>query len=290
MGTTDRMAGAAVSPRERRADSRADLIAHLGAAVVQFQDGANDFDDAAGAVLALGRMELRCLSVLLFQGAASAEVLRQRLRLSRGQVSAIRERLLLAGYAREAHVGGSIRLELTEHARQWVGALWGPLAEASHALLSREPTANLRVLARFMTGVLSAQDVHLARLRALLESPGARAPANRSRGGLSPAALRRVQLFVEANLSRPIRLAELAERAGLSTFHFARAFRTSMALTPRAFVEELRVQRAQQLLRTTRLPLAQVAAEVGLGTQSRFTTVFRKRTGLTPAAFRRGLR
>ncbi|HEY8550394.1 MAG TPA: AraC family transcriptional regulator, partial [Vicinamibacterales bacterium] len=108
------------------------------------------------------------------------------------------------------------------------------------------------------------------------------------RGGLAPAALRRVQLFVEANLGRPIRLADLAARAGLSPYHFARAFRTSTGTTPRAYVEARRVERAKQLLKEGELPIAAIAVETGFGTQSRFTTIFRRLTGFTPAAYRRG--
>jgi AraC family transcriptional regulator len=59
-------------------------------------------------------------------------------------------------------------------------------------------------------------------------------------------------------------------------------------IPPRAFVEAQRVEKARRLLRQSALPLAQIAAEVGLGTQSRFTTTFRRATGFTPAAYRRG--
>ncbi|MPZ17533.1 MAG: hypothetical protein GEV06_06435 [Luteitalea sp.] len=52
-------------------------------------------------------------------------------------------------------------------------------------------------------------------------SPPARRP--HPRGGLSPAALLRVQLFIDENLAERIHLRDLALRAGLSRYHFARA-------------------------------------------------------------------
>ena len=107
------------------------------------------------------------------------------------------------------------------------------------------------------------------------------------RGGLSPAALRRVQLFVEANLARPIRLHHLAARAALSQYHFARAFKRSAGMTPRAFVEHRRIERAKRLLKESAKPIADVAIESGFNTQSRLTTMFRRGTGVTPAAYRR---
>jgi AraC family transcriptional regulator len=99
-----------------------------------------------------------------------------------------------------------------------------------------------------------------------------------------------VQLFVEANLERTIRLNDLAGRARLSVYHFARAFRVSAGKTPGAFVEQRRIERAKQLITQSDRSLAEVAVECGLGTQSRLTTTFKRRTGFTPAEFRRGQR
>ena len=62
-----------------------------------------------------------------------------------------------------------------------------------------------------------------------------------------------------------------AARAGLSVFHFARAFRVSTGLTPRAFVETRRIARARQLIAGTTQPLAALAvdtANVGMASAS----------------------
>jgi AraC family transcriptional regulator len=142
----------------------------------------------------------------------------------------------------------------------------------------------LAFVARFLANARRVQERQLMRVRALLEAPR---PTKRRRGGLSPAALRRVELFVEANLEHPIRLADLAERAGLSKFHFAHAFKASLGTTPRAFAESRRIERAKQLLRESSMTLSAIAIATGFGTQSRFTTVFRRATRTTPAAFRR---
>jgi AraC-like DNA-binding protein len=85
-------------------------------------------------------------------------------------------------------------------------------------------------------------------------------------------------------------LHDLAARAGLSPFHFARAFRTSTGVTPRAFVEERRIERASALLTRSDRAIAGIALDTGFGTQSRLTSVFKRRTGFTPAVFRRGRR
>jgi transcriptional regulator GlxA family with amidase domain len=49
------------------------------------------------------------------------------------------------------------------------------------------------------------------------------------------------------------------------------------------------VQEAQRLLATTRLSLGEIAAATGFYDQSHFTKRFRKVTGITPSAYRRGV-
>ena len=140
----------------------------------------------------------------------------------------------------------------------------------------------------FMAHARQIQERQVRRLRKWLALTASPARRTHLRGGLSPAALRRVQLFVEANLECTIHLDDLARRAELSLYHFARAFKMSAEMTPRAFVEERRIERAKQLIRQSDRSLADVAVDSGFGTQSRLTTTFKRRTGFTPAEYRRG--
>lgn len=272
----------------RKSPAREVLIQTLGSEIVSFQDATNAFDRAAAEVLALGQGELAAMSALLFGGPLAPEAMRGVLRLPARACAATIERLELAGYVRPIVGNGRERIELTEHARRWIETLWGPLAAEGAQILARQSVRDLRAMARLMATIRPVHEAHAARVRSLLDVPRGSTPSPRRRGGLSPAALRRVQLFAEANLERPITLRDLAMRAGLSAFHFARAFKTSMGTTPRAFVESRRIEKARALLRGSSLSLAQVAHATGLGTQSRFTTTFRRATGLTPATYRRG--
>lgn len=252
-----------------------------------FQESSNAFDDVAAEVLALDRRDLAVMTMLLFGGAASANDLCAALHAKPGIVATTLERLQLAGYARY-QPGHGPKIELTEHARTWIERIWAPLREDGNRLMEAFPNRQLTILCTFMEKVCEILEGQTQQLRTWLEVPSSRATRAHLRGGLSPAALRRVQLFVEANLGQPIRLNDLAARAALSPFHFARAFKTSTALTPRTYVEQRRIDRAKHLLSESTLSLAQVSVEVGFGTQSRMTATFKRSTGFTPGEYRRG--
>jgi AraC family transcriptional regulator len=105
-------------------------------------------------------------------------------------------------------------------------------------------------------------------------------------GGLSGYRLRRVQEFINANLEEDLSLAELAEVADLSQFHFARAFRKSTGQTPQHYLMEQRIERAKQLLSRDDLPIVEISLRTGFKNQSHFTTLFRKFTNSTPKLWR----
>lgn len=126
-------------------------------------------------------------------------------------------------------------------------------------------------------------------LHRLLAAPGWQGlrPA-RASGGLPPATLRRLRDHVDAHLDQPLRLADLAAVAGLSEFHFHRAFRATTGLTPQAFLDRARIARAEALI-TAATPLAEVAAACGFAHHSHLTRTFRKARGVTPSAWRAAL-
>ena len=262
------------------------LIGTISGEVVRFQEATEAVDATAAAVLALDRADLPCMTMLLFGGPASAEQLALSTGMTQKTLPATLARLELAGYARRTGSGKSARIELTERARVWIEKIWGPLRDQGGQLLETYPTRELSVMATFLQEARKIQERHTAKLRTWLDVASSRAGRNQLRGGLSPAALQRVKVFIEASLARPIHIADLAERAGLSEYHFARAFKTSVGTTPRAFVESRRIEKAKQLIQESNHPLVEIAAQTGLGSQSRFTTAFRLATGVTPGAYR----
>ena len=108
--------------------------------------------------------------------------------------------------------------------------------------------------------------------------------ATRAEGGLSPVARRRLEAYVDAHLDAPLTIDDLAREAGLSPFHFARAFKRTMGEGPHRFVTRGRIERARELL-ASGLPPAETALACGFSGQSHFTQRFREFTGTTPGAF-----
>lgn len=108
------------------------------------------------------------------------------------------------------------------------------------------------------------------------------------RGGLPSSTVRRLQEFAHANLARTITVDELAALAGVSRRHFLRAFQESLGQTPLRYVQGLRIDKAKQLLANPWRSVTEVGLECGFSHAQHFSSCFRKSTGVTPTAFRRG--
>jgi AraC family transcriptional regulator len=104
--------------------------------------------------------------------------------------------------------------------------------------------------------------------------------------GLSPASLRRVLEFIEANLDTNVRLNALAAAVGVSAFHFSRLFKQSTGRSPHQYLVGRRLERAKTLLRQPRTTLVEISASTGFADQSHFTKVFRRCVGVTPSEYR----
>ncbi len=129
--------------------------------------------------------------------------------------------------------------------------------------------------------------ISLAITAQLLGGNSSSARAFRPRvSGLSKWRLKRASEYVNANLSEPISLADIAAAAGLSRMHFAAQFRVATGLRPHEFLLRKRIEHAQKLLLTTRMPLVEIALDTGFKTQAHFTTVFVRLVGETPNVWR----
>jgi AraC-like DNA-binding protein len=116
--------------------------------------------------------------------------------------------------------------------------------------------------------------------------PVTTAVTDRTDGDLPGCRLRRVTAYIDENLQRQLRLAELSAVVHMSPYHFARLFKRSTSVSPHRFVVRRRIDEAQALLATQTVAIAEIARSVGFRTPSHFTTTFRRITGMTPTEYR----
>lgn len=95
-----------------------------------------------------------------------------------------------------------------------------------------------------------------------------------------------LERFVRSRLDESHTLDSLARRCGLSTRTLARRTRNAVGLSPLQLVQRVRLERSLHLLRTTRMPLEEIAAAVGLADPATLHRLVKKHTGQSPGALR----
>jgi AraC family transcriptional regulator len=104
--------------------------------------------------------------------------------------------------------------------------------------------------------------------------------------GMSPNRLNKVLDYIAAGLEEELRLAEIADVAGISPYYFCREFKKTMGITPYGYILQQRIDRAKALLQSTSMSITDIGAQLLFQTPSHFTATFRKVVGLTPSVFR----
>lgn len=115
-------------------------------------------------------------------------------------------------------------------------------------------------------------------------SPSTNAP---TRGGLAPKTLLRAIERLRSDSDADVSLAALATEAGLSRFHFCRAFKDSTGLSPHAWLRQHRFEQAMDMLRDSGTSVVSIAAALGYSSQTAFAAAFRKMSGESPSDWRR---
>lgn len=138
--------------------------------------------------------------------------------------------------------------------------------------------------AGYPTGRIFGESLITALTVRVLQNYSTQNATARGENRLSPRALRAVRSYVEEHLDADLGLADMAEVAGLSPFHFARCFKESTGTTPHQYVITRRIERAHAMLTSSGLSLAQVAAHCGFSDQSHLSRQFKRTYGVTPAS------
>ncbi|MFF3623585.1 GlxA family transcriptional regulator [Streptomyces sp. NPDC002467] len=99
--------------------------------------------------------------------------------------------------------------------------------------------------------------------------------------------LSEVLAWTREHLDEPLPVAELARRAMMSKRSFARRFAAATGTTPHAWLLNLRLAGAEELLETTDLPVEEIARRVGFGSAAVLREQFVRRRGVPPRVYRR---
>ncbi|WP_294500171.1 AraC family transcriptional regulator [uncultured Gemmiger sp.] len=129
----------------------------------------------------------------------------------------------------------------------------------------------------------------LSELLALWQKRGFRLgaePAGRPRGDL----LASVGEYINCHYAEPLRVEQLAARFGMSYSGFAARFREYYGMSCNAFVQRVRVNKAEELLCQTDYDLTTISQETGFCDCSHLIRVFRQVNGVTPLQFRKAQR
>jgi transcriptional regulator GlxA family with amidase domain len=100
------------------------------------------------------------------------------------------------------------------------------------------------------------------------------------------AGMRELQSWMADNLTDDLSVPALAERAFMSPRNFARVFAAQVGVTPASYVEQLRVERARNLLETTSMQLEEITGRCGFGTVETMRRAFSRQLRVSPSAYR----
>ncbi|TVT86025.1 helix-turn-helix domain-containing protein [Pseudomonas sp. H3(2019)] len=115
-------------------------------------------------------------------------------------------------------------------------------------------------------------------------------PCNLARplGALSGWQERRAKAFMLRDLTRSLRVSEIAEHCHLSRSHFSRAFKIVTGCSPQEWMLKMKIDKAKCLLLTA-MPITDIVYECGFSDHSHFTRTFGRMLGISPRAWRQAV-
>jgi len=99
-----------------------------------------------------------------------------------------------------------------------------------------------------------------------------------------------IQIWLQDNYYRDIVMTQLAEKFGMSTRTLNRRFKAALGISPLDFLQEVRINIAKDLLKTSNLSISEIVDKVGYQDTGFFTALFKKHMATTPIAYRETVR
>jgi len=119
-------------------------------------------------------------------------------------------------------------------------------------------------------------------LTELLNSDNAAAAEN-----MQSSTTENILAYIAENVSQQLTLEHLAQKAALSPFYFTRVFKKETGYTPHEYLIISRMNAARYYLKTTDLPIKEIAVNCGFASECNFCTTFKRIVGTTPLVYRR---
>ena len=95
--------------------------------------------------------------------------------------------------------------------------------------------------------------------------------------------------YIAKNFTRRLRNDEMAKAAGISTVYFRKLFTAAYGISPAAYVQNLRINKAKDMLKSDYGSITDIALSLGYSDIYDFSRVFKRLTGISPAAYAKQL-
>ncbi|AFJ64314.1 Methylphosphotriester-DNA alkyltransferase [Bacillus velezensis YAU B9601-Y2] len=93
--------------------------------------------------------------------------------------------------------------------------------------------------------------------------------------------------YIERHYHESLTLSVLAEMCHGSPYHLQRTFKKIRGMSPIAYIQKIRLSKAEHLLKHTDMTVMEIALTVGIPNTAHFATLFKKRTGSSPTEYRK---
>ena len=129
-------------------------------------------------------------------------------------------------------------------------------------------------------------DVHASALLTQLMTYCIQAAGTGGGSSHTPAYVIDARNYINLHYAERITLDDLSHSISINKFYLQKLFKRYFGLSPNEYLIHTRLTHAKQLLRTTALPISQVAMDVGINNIGHFITLFKRYEGITPSAYR----
>lgn len=92
--------------------------------------------------------------------------------------------------------------------------------------------------------------------------------------------------YIRENLDKPIELAELSRQSGLEASYLCRIFKKRYGVTPRQYINDLRINKAKELMMNSGFNITQIAEQLGFSSVHYFSKHFKEKEKISPLDYR----